>query len=110
MTTELNASQGTLAGKKNLLVKDLKAVVADADDLLREVASTTAGEFAGARTTIEGSLDEARSRIYAARVAAAEKARHAAEATHEYVRENPWKVLGITAAVGLVTGLLLRRH
>lgn len=110
MTTALNASQGALAGKKDTLVKDLKAVVADADELLKEVGRSTAGELAGARTSIEGRLGEARSKMVAARVVAAEKARHAADVTHEYVKDHPWRVLGISAAVGLVAGFLLRRR
>ena len=38
MTTELAASSGLAAGKSDKLVKDLKSVVGDADDLLKELA------------------------------------------------------------------------
>lgn len=110
MNTELNASHGTVEGKKEKLVKDLKGVVGDADDLMREVASSTAGELAAARTKIEGKLDEAKSRLGDARIAVTEKARVAADATNEYVRENPWKILGVAAAAGLVIGFLLSRR
>ncbi len=110
MKTKLNTSHGTVAGKKEKLVKDLKGVVADTDDLLRQVASSSAEEFAAARTTIEGKLGEAISRLDDARIAVTEKAKGAAEATHEYVNENPWKALGVAAAAGLVIGILLRRR
>lgn len=110
MNTELNASHGTVEGKKEKLVKDIKGVVGDADDLMREVASSTAGELAAARTKIEGKLDEAKSRLGDARIAVTEKARVAADATNEYVRENPWKILGVAAAAGLVIGFLLSRR
>ena len=36
-----------------------------------------------------------------------EKTREAAQTTDTYVHENPWKVIGIAAALGLVVGLLL---
>lgn len=76
---------------------------------LKEVANSTAEEFAAALTEIEGRLGEARSRLDDARIAVTEKAQGAADATQEYVRENPWKVLGVVAA-GLILGILLSRR
>ena len=109
MTTEMTATHGTVAGKKDILVNDLKGVVSDADELLKEVARSTAEGFAVARTKVEGKLGEAKSGIHDARIAVTNRAVGAADATQEYVREHPWKVLGIAAAVGLITGLLIRK-
>ncbi len=36
-----------------------------------------------------------------------QKGKEAADATDQFVRENPWAALGIAAAVGCVIGLLL---
>ena len=36
------------------------------------------------------------------------KSKAAAEATDAYVHENPWKVVGMAAGLGLIVGLLLR--
>lgn len=110
MNTALTASHGTFDVKKQKLVKDLKGVVADADDLLKVVVNSTADEFAVARTRIEGRLGEARSKLDDARIVVTERARGAANATDEYVRENPWKVIGIAAAAGLVVSFLLSRR
>ena len=35
------------------------------------------------------------------------KTREAAETTDHYVHENPWQVVGIAAALGLVLGVLM---
>lgn len=35
------------------------------------------------------------------------KTREAAETTDHYVHDNPWRVVGIAAALGLVLGLLM---
>lgn len=110
MTTELDAGRGNVQGKKESLVKDLKSVVVDADDLLKEMAGAGADKFAAARTKIEGEMDVVRSRLGNARVAVTEKARHAAGVTNDYVKENPWRVLGITAAAGLIMGFLISRR
>jgi len=110
MTTELIASHGTVQGSKETLVKDLKRVVGDADDLLKAVASSTADEFAAARTKVETKLGEVKSRLDETRTAAAQKARQAADATDVYARDNPWKLIGIAGLVGLLAALLLNRR
>ncbi|MDO9600752.1 MAG: DUF883 family protein [Rhodocyclaceae bacterium] len=110
MTTELIASHGTVQGSKKNLVKDLKKVVGDADDLLKAAVNSTAEEFATARTNIEAKLGAAKSRLNEARSAVARKAGSAADATTEYVRENPWKLVVVAAVVGLITAFLIRRR
>jgi ElaB/YqjD/DUF883 family membrane-anchored ribosome-binding protein len=110
MTTELIASHGTVQGSKEILVKDLKKVVGDADDLLKAAVNSTAEEFATARTNIEAKLGAAKSRLNEARSAVARKAGSAADATTEYVRENPWKLVVGAAVVGLITAFLIRRR
>jgi ElaB/YqjD/DUF883 family membrane-anchored ribosome-binding protein len=34
----------------------------------------------------------------------------AAKVTDEYVHENPWKAIGVTAALGLIVGMLIARR
>lgn len=88
MTTELNANPGTVQDSKEHLVKDLKSVVGDADDLLKAAVHSTAEGFVAARTKVGATLCEA----------------------NEYVRENPWKIVAVAVAVGLATAFLLRRR
>lgn len=110
MTTALTASHGAIAARNDILVKDLKRVVGDADDLLHELANAGSEEFATARARIEARLGEAESSLRAARSAFAQQARIAADATNEYIRENPWKLVGIATAAGLLAALLLSRR
>ena len=67
-------------------------------------------EFANARKRIETTLSDARARIHDARVAVAEKACHAVDATNEYVGENPWKVAGVASMIGLLAALIIFRR
>lgn len=110
MTNELSINHRALEARKQILLKDLKDVVSDADDLLKEMGNSTAEEFSVARTKIEARLSEARSKLHDARILAAKKACLAAEATEEYVRDNPAKVIGIALAAGLLAALLLSRR
>lgn len=110
MNISLYPSHGAVERKKDRLVTDLRSVVADADDLLREVGNSTADEFAAARARIEDRLREARARLDHARVAISQKAGDVADATQEYVRENPWKAFGFPAVAGLIVFLLVSRR
>jgi len=110
MTTELIARQGTVEGSKQALVKDLKGIVGDAEGLLKEVANSTVEEFTSARAKVAAKLGEAKSGFDDARIMATQKARFAADATNGYVRENPWKIIGVAAAAGLITGYLCNRR
>jgi len=95
MNTELIATHNNVAGKKDRLVKDLRGVVVDADDLLKEVTNYTAEEFVAARTKIEGKLGEVRCRIADARIAVTEKAWSAANSAGSTQGKTPGKSSGL---------------
>jgi ElaB/YqjD/DUF883 family membrane-anchored ribosome-binding protein len=108
MATELLNNQSALGSKKDKLVTDLKGVVADADDLLKEVANSTTEEFVAAREKIEAKLSDTIASLRVARINATRNIHHAADASCDYVRDNPWKVIGIAAA-GLAAALIVSR-
>jgi ElaB/YqjD/DUF883 family membrane-anchored ribosome-binding protein len=110
MTTELTVNNGNVTQMKDKLVEDLKAVVGDADNLMREVASLTSDEFAATRLKIEEKLAETRSRLNDARISVSRKACCVADSTNEYVKDNPCKVLAVAAAVGLIVGAIVSRR
>jgi len=110
MNYSLTHRRGNIEYRKDRLMLDLKGVVVDADLLLNEVADSTVEEFAATRTRIEARLREARGRLDDARIAIARSASHAADATEEYVRENPWKSFGLPAVAALAVFVLLSRR
>jgi len=110
MTTELISSHGSLQASKEILLGDLKRVVGDADDLVKQVVSSSADEFAARRAAIEARLAEARSRINDLRTSAARSVCKAADAANGYVRENPWKAIGCGAVAGIIVALLISRR
>jgi ElaB/YqjD/DUF883 family membrane-anchored ribosome-binding protein len=92
------------------LVEDLKAIVADAEELLTVTASQTGEGIATARAKAQETLKAAKVRIAEEEMAVTAKTRAAAKATEDYVRANPWKGVGIAAAIGLVFGILVARR
>lgn len=110
MTTELTANEGSVRASREALARDLKRVVADADDLMKEVATSSATEFAARRAGIEARLAEARSRINDLRVSAAQSACKAADVANDYISKNPWKAIGCGAAAGFIVAFLISRR
>ena len=92
------------------LLTDLKTVMSDAEALLRATSAQTGEKIQEVRARAEESLRQAKARLSSIEDEALRRAREVADATDEYVRENPWQSVGIAAGVGLLLGLLLSRR
>lgn len=92
------------------LVADLKTVMRDAEALIKATSTQTGEKIQEVRARAEESLRQARERVSVVEEEALKRAREVADATEEYVRENPWQSLGIAAGIGLVLGILLSRR
>ena len=93
---------------KDRLISDLKALVSDAEELLRATASQAGEKITDARQKIEQSLVEGKKAIADAEKTIVKKSKECAEIADDYVRENPWSAIGMAAGLGVVLGLLLR--
>ena len=89
---------------------DIKTVIADGEDLLKAAAEVSGEGFAVARQKFEKKLGSAKARLVDASRAAVEKTRQNATAANHYVHGNPWPVIGIAAAAGLLIGFLAARR
>lgn len=92
MATELTTGPRPDAGLQETLGHDFKEIIGKTGNLLKEAGHSAADEIA------------------ARRAAVTEKACHAASATQEYVKENPWKIVGLAIAAGTVIGAMLSRR
>ncbi|MFT6589214.1 MAG: ElaB/YqjD/DUF883 family membrane-anchored ribosome-binding protein [Rhodoferax sp.] len=96
--------------QKDKLMGDLRVVIADAEELLRMTADEAGEGAADIRGRVEAKMEQAKVDLLHLQVAAVAKARAAGHATDEFVHENPWKAIGISAGIGLVVGLLISRR
>jgi ElaB/YqjD/DUF883 family membrane-anchored ribosome-binding protein len=94
---------------KDKLLADLKAVVEDAQALMKEAVDSSAESVAGAPAYVEHRLNAVKYNLQHMKGAMAAKAKHATTATEQYVRENPWRSIGYVAAASVVISLLLVR-
>jgi ElaB/YqjD/DUF883 family membrane-anchored ribosome-binding protein len=99
----------TQTGARDQLMNDLKTVISDAEAWLRNGGQLTGEEFQAAKAKFERTLGNAKEDLMRYQETVVEKTKIAAKATDEYVTENPWKSVGIGAAVGVVIGMLIAR-
>lgn len=92
MTTEINTPPPPSENTKEKLVRDLKGMAGKTDRLLDDVGHSVADSLSATRQAIS------------------QKACSAANVTHDYVRTNPWKIVGAAAVVGVLVGSMLRRR
>ena len=89
---------------------DMKTLVKDAQDLLREASLATGEKADELRAKGLALLELATEKAHEVQALAVEKGKVAAQTTDEFVHEHPWKAVGIAAGVGLVVGLLISRR
>ncbi|EGF31374.1 hypothetical protein IMCC9480_13 [Oxalobacteraceae bacterium IMCC9480] len=88
---------------------DMKTLVRDAQDLFREATSATgvkADELRGRGMEL---LEAAATRAHDVQAAAVETGKEIATTADEYVHDNPWRAVAVSATVGLLVGLLIAR-
>jgi len=103
------AEQFTTANKDKL-VSDLKVVISDTEELLRATAGAAGEKVGDLRERLAVRLRDAKERMIDLEVAVIDKTKAAARATDDFVHEEPWKAVGVAAAVGLALGVLIGRR
>ena len=85
------------------LMGDVKVLATDVEELLRATTAQSGEKIAEARVRAQAAIARARG-------LAIEHGKQAAQMTDQYVRENPWAAVGVSAAIGLLLGLLIGRR
>jgi ElaB/YqjD/DUF883 family membrane-anchored ribosome-binding protein len=91
------------------MMGEFKSVIKDAEDLLKNTEQQTGEGFKVARAKFESTLKTAKSELLRLEQTVVEKTKDAARTTDEYVKDHPWKSVGLGACVGLIVGLLIGR-
>jgi ElaB/YqjD/DUF883 family membrane-anchored ribosome-binding protein len=92
------------------LMEDLQSVLEDAEALLSATAGQAGERIQQVRARAEETVRQVRDRLTAAQEDLTRRAREALGDADDYVRENPWQAVGITAGVAFLIGLLAGRR
>jgi len=95
---------------KEQLATDIRAVIADSEELLKATAGQAGEKINAARAKAAESISAAKTRLVELEQAVVDKAKAVAKVTDIYVHENPWPAIGIAAGVGFILGLMVRRR
>ena len=87
------------------LVTDLKRVVSDSEELLKDSAGTVGEKAREMRERLAQTLESAK--VVCRRLE--DKAIEGAKATDKVIREHPYQSIGLAFGVGLLIGVLVTR-
>lgn len=90
------------------LLEELRAVVNEADDLLRSTHTGAGERIEEVRARVEESLDNVKERLEGAQ-GLRERTRSAGKAAETYIKENPWTAAAIAIGIGYLVGRMGRR-
>jgi ElaB/YqjD/DUF883 family membrane-anchored ribosome-binding protein len=103
-------SEQIAAANKEKLVSDLKVVIADTEELLRATTGVAGDKVGELRDRLGARLRDAKDRVIDMEHAMVDKTKAAARATDDFVHDQPWKAVGVAAALGLALGVLIGRR
>ena len=90
--------------------REITNVLADAEDLIKATTAITGEDLVRIRAQLAKGVAAAKQSIEQMSGAVADSARKTAATTDAYVHEQPWKVIGASAAVAFLLGILVARR
>jgi ElaB/YqjD/DUF883 family membrane-anchored ribosome-binding protein len=80
------------------------------DDLTKAIKDVDSPDIARVRAKVKMALAAAKSALSDGAAQVRGQAKQVTKTTDSYVRENPWQVVGIAAAVGIALGIMMTRR
>jgi ElaB/YqjD/DUF883 family membrane-anchored ribosome-binding protein len=92
------------------LAADMRAVLADTEQLLKAVIGQSGEKLAALQPRIEENVRKAKAQLAEFEQSARERATATVKLTDDYAHEHPWRIAGTSALVGVALGLLIGRR
>ena len=86
-----------------------KDLLQQAEALLRQATNGSQDQAGELRKNAEELLEKVRSSSQTLQEEAVDKAKQVGDVAQNYVKENPWKAVGVAASLGLMIGALMRK-
>jgi ElaB/YqjD/DUF883 family membrane-anchored ribosome-binding protein len=108
--TDISDSQAASGNARDKLVDGLKNAIGEAETWLSDAAERGEEAVSETRARFNETLRTAKNDLRKLEDSVLAHGRSAAECTDAYVQDNPWKAVGLGAAVGVLVGLLIARQ
>ena len=92
------------------LASEFKNLVADIEDFITSSTTLTGEQLEEARERVRDRVAAAKETVEAAGETTLARARRSAEYANEYVHDQPWIAVGVSVAVGFLTGFVCGRR
>ena len=97
-------------GNTNPIARDIQNVVTDAQELLKTVQTEGESKLGDVKAKLQQQLDSAKQMLGQLQSTVQDGAQVAIDNTDAYVRNNPWRAVGVSAALGALIGFLAARR
>jgi ElaB/YqjD/DUF883 family membrane-anchored ribosome-binding protein len=101
---------GALHATRSALAGELRHLITDVEDLAKRATSLSGAELESIRAGLATRIAATREAMNRLGSSVSDGARSTAHATDDYVHAQPWRAVGISAAVGLLVGFALARR
>ena len=106
MTFRLKKAKSNVSDSADRISAEFRSLVAASEDLLKKTAAHTGEGVDEARSALQRHLHNAQGTAGQWRDTASRKYHQISSASDEFVHDNPWKAVGIAAAIGVAVSLL----
>ncbi|MGO1767304.1 hypothetical protein CAP48_07605 [Advenella sp. S44] len=103
------ASKTSLEQSQDQLLKNLRASIAEAEEMLKEASEVGGDKASELRDRAVSALNKATGSFKDVQERAVEQGKQAAQITDEYVHDNPWRTVGFAALAGVLLGVIIGR-
>ena len=102
--------QAASGAAREKLMDGLKSAIGEAEHYLSDAAGQVGGTASEVRARFEDTLRTARSDLRKLEDSVIARSHEITQSADVYVRDNPWKAVGLGAAVGVLLGVLITRR
>lgn len=106
---ENKTEKSETAPSREKLTGQIKTVISDLEELVKATKDQAGEEIKTVREKAEKTLGIAKEQLEKFEETSKEKIIEVVKVTDKYAHEKPWQLIGASAAVGLVLGLLINR-
>jgi len=103
----INGVKNASAAARDKLMGDLKNVIQEAEAWIHDAAQNQHSPDPEIRARFEDSLRTAKTDLLKLEDSVLARGKLAAQTATVYVQDNPWKSVGLGAAVGVIVGMLI---
>lgn len=99
-----------MSAQSDKLLSDMKILLSDTEELVRATAAQTGDKVTDIRSRLQQAMNNLKPQLVRMETAVLEKSKATAAVTDQYIHENPWLAIGVSAGLGVVIGLLIGRR